>query len=84
MAAPAVYLDECIDEPLIEALRGRGYSLVTAGEADALGLSDEDQIDCATELGMPVLSYNRRHFQRLDARLMREDRKHPGMMHCPL
>lgn len=83
MAAPAVYLDECIDEPLIEALRRRGYSLVPAREAGALGLSDETQIDYATELGIPIFSYNRRHFRRLHARLMREDRKHPGIIVLP-
>ena len=83
MAAPAVYLDECIDEPLADALRDRGYSLVTAREAGALGLSDDGQIDQATRLAMPILSYNRRHFQRLHVRLMREGHKHPGIIVLP-
>ncbi len=32
---------------------------------------------------MPILSYNRRHFQRLHARLMREDRKYSGIIVLP-
>ena len=64
MAAPAVYLDECVDQPLAEALRERGFTLVTAREAATLALSDVSQLEYATRLGLVILSYNRLHFIR--------------------
>jgi len=34
--APPVYLDECVDQPLAEAMRARGYDVSTAREAARL------------------------------------------------
>lgn len=33
MPAPRVYLDECVDRPVSEALRARGFDVLTAIEA---------------------------------------------------
>jgi hypothetical protein len=40
MRAPPAYLDECIDAPFAEALRKRGFTVLTAREAGTLGEAD--------------------------------------------
>jgi hypothetical protein len=44
MRTPPAYLDECMDAPLIDALRQRGYDLLTAREAATLRATDEGQL----------------------------------------
>ena len=83
MAAPAVYLDECVDQPLADALRERGFTVLTAREAANLALTDERQLEDATRLGMVTLSYNRLHFIRLHAAFTQQSRAHGGIVLLP-
>ena len=64
MPAPPAYLDECIDFPLVEALRLRGFDLLTAQEAATLRATDEDQLSYAARIGHPIVTYNRLDFIR--------------------
>jgi hypothetical protein len=67
MRAPPAYLDECMDAPLIGALRQRGYDLLTAREAATLRATDEGQLAYAARIRRPIISYNRIDFLRARA-----------------
>ena len=50
-----------------ETLRAHGYDALSVHEADALGLSDEEQLTRATTESRVLLSCNYAHFLRLGA-----------------
>ena len=77
MPVPAVYLDECIDVRLAEALHQRGFIAVTSLTTGMLGSTDEDQLMYATTHGLMLVMHNRRHFRRLH-RLLQEQRRSQG------
>ena len=70
MPVPAVYLDECIDVRLAEALHQRGFIAVTSLTTGMLGSTDEEQLMYATAYGLMLVTHNRRHFRRLHACFM--------------
>lgn len=80
---PPVYADEDVDRPLTEALRERGFDVLTAGEAGLLGAPDERQLEHATSLGRALVSLNRLHFRRLHARWRADGRRHAGIIVLP-
>lgn len=51
MPAPPVYLDECVDRPVSEALRARGFDVLTALEAGRGEDPDDAQLAYATAIG---------------------------------
>jgi hypothetical protein len=56
-----LYLDEdTISRALIQALRVRGVDVLTAQEADKIGISDKTQLDFATSLARTIFTYNTR------------------------
>jgi hypothetical protein len=67
MPSPAVYLDECVDVALAEALHRRGFVAVTTVAAGMVGATDESQLLYATVQGLMLVTHNRRHFRRLHA-----------------
>ena len=81
--SPPVYLDECVDHRLGASLRERGYVVATTRESGLVGASDQRQLEYATDAGLVLLSYNWRHFQRLDAAHRREGRVHGGIIALP-
>jgi len=83
MPAPPAYLDECIDRPVTDALRRRGFDVLTALEAGQGEASDDDQLQYATGLGRVLLTYNRADFRRLHARCVRTGRAHGGILIVP-
>ena len=83
MPAPPVYLDECVDQPLAEALRQRGFTVVTARDAGVLAEQDQSQIDYATSSGLVILSYNRVDFARWHRIYTRQNRPHGGIILLP-
>ena len=83
MAAPPAYLDECVDRPVIEALRQRGFDVLTALEAGRGEDPDEAQLAHATSVGRVLLSYNRTHFRRLHATYLRAGHQHGGILLIP-
>ena len=83
MPAPPVYLDECVDRPVVVALRQRGFDVLTALEAGRGEEPDEAQLVHATSLGRVLFSYNRGHFRRLHATYLRAGHRHGGILLIP-
>jgi hypothetical protein len=83
MPAPPVYLDECVDRPISEALRARGFDVLTAIEAGRGEDPDDAQLEYATGTGRVLLSYNRTHFRRLHATWLGIGRQHGGILLIP-
>jgi Domain of unknown function (DUF5615) len=60
-----LYADEDFSFPVIEQLRGLGHDVLTAQEDGHRAMSDAVILARAFLLGRSVLTYNRRHFERL-------------------
>ena|SRR5579859_6864845 len=60
-----LYADEDFPFPAVEELRRLGHSVVTAQEDGRSSAPDPDILARAHALGRPVLTYNRRHYERL-------------------
>ena len=83
MAAPPVYLDECVDYALAEALRQRGFSVFTVRDEGFPGDSDPEQLAHAAEHGWLLLSHNSRDFRRLHADYQLHQQHHNGIILLP-
>ena len=83
MPAPPVYLDECIDVALAEALQQRGFAVTLARDHGPIGASDEMQIAYATSRGWVILSHTTRHFQRWHSTFLGQQRAHGGIILTP-
>src|SRR4051794_2076274 len=83
MATAPVYLDECVDRLIAEALRQRGFDVLMALEAGRGEDPDEVQLAYATSLDRVLLSYNRTDFRRLHAVYLNTGRQHGGIVLLP-
>src|SRR4030095_11178013 len=83
MAAPPAYLDECIDRPVAQSLRARGFDVLTALEAGQGERLDEEQLQYATSLGRVLLTYDRFAFRRLPMIYLSTGREHGGIVTIP-
>ena len=83
MPAPALYLDECVDQRLAAALRALGFDVVTVQEAHRESEEDEDQLLYATAQGRMLLSHNQLDFRRWHAAFARAGRPHGGIILIP-
>src|SRR4051812_120073 len=71
-----LYADEDFSFPVVEELRRLGHDVVTAQEDGRTGTPDPDILARAHALGRSVLTYNRRHFERLH----RQGATHSGIV----
>jgi hypothetical protein len=78
--APTVYLDECVDLYLIEALRSRGFTVTAARDEGMREESDQAQLVYATAHNWMLLSHNTRHFRRLHREYLERRQEHGGML----
>jgi len=62
-----LYADEDFPLPVVEALRQKGYDLLTAYESGKANqsIADQDVLAFATAQGRTLITLNRRHFIRL-------------------
>src|SRR5262249_21297604 len=60
-----LYADEVFSFPVVLELRQLGYDVLTAQEDGRSSTADADILARALFLGRSVLTYNRRHFERL-------------------
>jgi len=75
-----LYTDEDVTDLLARSLRGRGFDAVSAHEIDLRGISDEDQLSCATAQDRAILTFNVRDFVALHRRIMTEGGRHAGII----
>ena len=73
-----LYADENFDYPIVEHLRLLGHDVLTVQEAGRAGGLDPRVLADATAAGRAVLTFNRRHFQRLH----RQSATHAGIISC--
>jgi predicted nuclease of predicted toxin-antitoxin system len=71
-----LYADEDFSFPVVEELRRLGHDVVTAQEDGRTATPDPDILARAHSLGRAVLTYNRRHFERLH----RQGAAHNGIL----
>lgn len=77
---PRLYLDEDITPLLARLLRERGHDAISCREISATGITDEDQLERATELGRAILSSNYGDFIRIGRACVRDGRTHGGII----
>src|SRR4051812_41888564 len=83
MAAPPVYLDECVDVDLATGLARRGFRATTTRAQARSGATDEAQLEFAGARGWILLSHNKRHFVRWHQTFQRQKRRHSGIIILP-
>jgi len=71
-----LYADEDFSFPVVLELRLLGHDVVTAQEDGRTSTPDPDILSRAHTLGRAVLTYNRRHFERLH----RQGAPHSGIV----
>ncbi len=71
-----LYADEDFPHPAIDVLRMLGHDVVTAQEDGRLATPDDDILARANSLSRVVVTYNRRHYERLD----RVGKPHSGIV----
>lgn len=77
---PRLYLDEDITPLLARLLREHGHDVISCRDVGATGLTDEDQLAQATELGRAILSSNYADFIRISLECARDGRSHRGII----
>jgi hypothetical protein len=75
-----IFLDEDVHATLAAALRKRGYDAVHALETKRLGLSDESQLNFASQENRCLVTFNVGDFVRLHNRWMDAGREHAGII----
>jgi len=73
-----LYADENFDYPVVEFLRLLGHDVLTVQEAGRVGGNDPQVLGDATTAGRAVVTFNRRHFERLH----RQGVVHAGIVSC--
>src|SRR5262245_5950081 len=84
-----LYADEDFPFPAVEELRRLGHDVVTAQEDGRTATPDPDVLARAHALGRVVVTYNRRHYERLHRQgaghsgivSAKQDRDHSGLAH---
>lgn len=81
MSQISLYMDEdAMDWELVRALRSRGVDVITVGEVETTGTSDEEQLILATEQGRVIYTFNVGDFCRLHSIYTAEERSHAGIV----
>ena len=75
-----LFLDEDVHAPLAVALRKRGYDAVNALDTKRLGLSDESQLNFATDDNRCFVTFNVGDFVRSHNRWVDDVREHAGII----
>lgn len=75
-----LYLDEDVLPDLAPILRAAGHEVVSAHEARALGLSDEDQLARATAEIRALVTFNYHDFIRIGHEWFAAGRSHAGIV----
>ncbi len=75
------YLDEdAMERGLVRGLQARGIDVLTAYDAGMAGREDRKQLECASELGRVVFTFNVDDFCRLHAEYQASGQEHAGVV----
>ncbi len=77
---PRLYLNENVPIRLVHLLSVDGIEAFHTVDVGNRGVSDQDQLEYAAELGFILVSHNRKHFRQLHARWLQEKRFHSGIL----
>ena len=83
MAAPVIYLDECVHHDLVGALRRRDISVTAARDEEMTGATDEEQLVYAASCGWLLLTHNADDFRSLHGAYQEQGRVHAGIIVLP-
>jgi hypothetical protein len=76
-----LYLDEDAQrKSLVRALRARQFDVLTANEAEMVGISDAEQLVFAANQNRVIFTFNRGDFLRLHTQFLRDARGHAGII----
>jgi hypothetical protein len=76
-----LYLDEdSMDRALVRALRAREVDVLTAVEAGLIAKPDSQHLSYASDVGRALFTYNVGDFCGLHELLLREGRRHSGII----
>lgn len=67
-----IYLDEDVRPLLAKVLKKRGYDIISACDIGCIGLSDEEQLLCATKEERAILTHNVKDFSKLHKKYYRQ------------
>ena len=81
MTQVRLYIDEdAMSRALVNGLRARGIDVTTAYDKGLTGLSDADQLSCATKSGRVIYTFNVGDFCQLHKSFMANDQAHAGVI----
>jgi len=75
-----LYFDEDVSAGIVENLRTRGFDVLSARDAGALGKSDDEQMLYAVSLRRAVVTHNRVDFEKQHRRFLEGGMKHYGVI----
>jgi len=75
-----LYLDEDVHKQAAEALRLRGYDVVSVHEVKTWHLSDAEQLEYAVKNERAIFSFNRGDFSKIHNQYLTSNRHHFGII----
>ena len=72
--------EDSMDQDWVRALRARGMDVTTALEENMVSREDERHLDCATQQGRVLFSFNRGDFYRLHTQYLSQGKSHAGII----
>jgi hypothetical protein len=75
-----LYFDEDVSAGIVDNLHTRGFDVLSARDADALGKSDDEQMLYAVSLRRAVVTHNRVDFEKQHRRFLESGMKHYGVI----
>lgn len=75
-----LYFDEDVSVGIVENLRTRGFDVLSARDAGALGRSDDEQMLYAVSQRRAVVTHNRVDFEKQHKKFLENGMKHYGVI----
>ena len=75
-----LYFDEDVSVGIVENLRTRGFDVLSARDAGALGRSDDEQMLYAVSQRRAVVTHNRVDFEKQHIKLLENGMHHYGVI----
>ncbi len=75
-----LYFDEDVSASIVENLRTRGFDVLSARDAGALGKSDDEQTLYAVSQRRAIVTHNRVDFEKQHRKFLESGMKHYGVI----